>query len=83
MGIIKPTAENLHAFIQWAFDAFPESGRRYAENIGATKTNEVVTEKSREKATYGTGYVINKNKKSNTQATATTPNKNTKGWSWD
>jgi len=60
LGDIKPTAENLHAFIQWAYDTFPEAGSRFARNIGAINVQGVVTQNAREKASRGSVQSSNK-----------------------
>ena len=35
--MVKPTAENMHAFIQFIYDVFPEAGDELARSIGVKK----------------------------------------------
>lgn len=83
-GFIKPTAENLHAFIQFVYDVFPEAGDELARSIGATKITGRQSYDAMGKANRANAKALeDKNKKSNTQATTTKPDENTTGWTWD
>lgn len=76
-GMIKPTAENMHAFIQYVYDVFPEAGDELARSIGAVKTKDRQSYDAMGKANRANAKMLeNKNKQGNNTSKPNS-NKNT------